>query len=504
MKIKLLTFVLVFFLILSSVPSKEKLTSFNIDIKQLTDEEKNMLYFLIKASESTNTVYLLHQDDMKNPHIFNPGDPDSIKYMKEDIKIYIKNNPNQKESILSPFTLIKKTEDSFNTTNYSEKYITDLKKISNYMEKASSYTSNKNLKDYFNIISSSILKNEYIEPIKVLTQLNNNKIGLILGPYSLNHESTRLLDKAFYSAIIYLVNPNDTKLLGEFLSHYPEFRETLSLEENSLVEILNQHPVIKIADIIFSAGEYNSSKYVSITLPDRNYLNIIKKTKKIIFKNLIKNNYELFIYPVANKIIDEKQSKHLNFKTFFYYKIINSLCHYFGPFFIDSEEKILTVKKALGEYFLPIEEIKTDTIGLLYSSYLSKKSVYKIDTNDSLYINYLAYILNGAVKSKLSSIIQINYLIENKIIENKNNCFYIDPRKIIPAMNLLYAKAIEIESTGNKKTAEEFIIKYKTLNENEKELIDLFPEFNLKFDFKTANEIKKQFSEKEENQVARN
>ena len=168
-------------------------------------------------------------------------------------------------------------------------------------------------------------------------------------------------------------------------------------------------------------------------------------------------NWNLKIQKRLNAILDKKFHELYNEEADHWFTIGHENAHSLGP--KEGDE-------GLGKYRNIIEENKADMGSLSFLDDLVKAGMYTENQRTQIIVNFCT---NSFLKSKptmnqahrVRTVMQANYFInEGAIKVNNDGKIEIDIEKAVPTARKMLTEIIEVQLSGDFKTAENFINKY--------------------------------------------
>ncbi len=311
---------------------------------------------------------------------------------------------------------------------------------------------NKYFKDYADSIKDFMTNNSKIEEVyKKWYSVEGDKTGFLLIK---NGEDKK------YKIIIYKINSDKTDKFGKSLNYYQNFVSILPVEKT----IFQDFPIVK--KVIYAEPIYLDMKIGGILLyPPLNDEITDMARGIIVFEGADeKQEYAKIITKNAGKI----DKKDINSEMITKFKIYHLIFHSIGPFFT-GDRKSITVKDSLKEFFLPVEEIKTELLSYLFVDFLKKQGELK---KEDVETNFMIYLMSQKDKNGLYPIARnflLNFLLEKGGIVRENNKIILNKQKITPALSLLLKDIIETEYKGDYIKARQLIKKYGVVVFNNRE-----------------------------------
>jgi len=511
---------------------KEKLDKFvsvplNPDYKFLSDTEKSVLNSLIKAAtlmdpifdhqvwtgnhkrmkelEKQNTplskLQLKYMEIMRGPwDRCNNDKPFAIDRQKpaaggfypEDMtekqfQFYVGSNPNKREDLESPVTLVKRQEEAavypvpLYAVPYSQAYEEWLEPASEYLREAANITDNESLKKFLNSRADAFLSNDYSESDKDWTGLDS-RVQIAVGPYGVQEDNLKGL-KASFEAIVYLseqtFKPKFRTLLPETETEYAELLPELEANLPVPEEVKNKFPSkssIHVANLVFASGSAKKyPQHLTFDYPSNETFRAEQGSRKIVLSNVIFAFYNNIINKISQKIMKSKQLSFLDEDAFFMNVLYRELSHSLGPKFIGNDETRGVIKQVLGVSHEPLEEAKAGAMGVFNLARKVEKESFSPDFKNKVLFTYIVSLLQHVRdhsedhKGKGAAIQLNRYLEEGSIVllgETNPDAgrFQVNFRKLDISINKLVGDLVVLQHKGDKDAANKMLVKYGTMN----------------------------------------
>ncbi|MCF7865944.1 peptidase [Candidatus Woesearchaeota archaeon] len=493
--------------------SKFKPVTIQSRFSELSDWEKEVVKKLVQVSKITDQIFF-DQTYSKNKEayiqIVEEGDIDKLKFFefmkgpfnrlkhnetfleghtqkpganfypedmtKEEFEHYISENPDKKEEFTSEYTLIRRNEKKeLIAIPYSKSYKEETQEISKVLKEAAEISQDKTLKNYLSKLSETILKDNYFESDCAWMDLNS-KLEPLIGPYEV-YEDELFGYKASFESVISILDKKETEKLKHLEELMQEFDSYLPIK--TPIPRKGKHSPTIVVNAIHSGGDCRSGiHFVAHNLPNDEKVREEKGSKKVMFKNIMNAKFESCSEPIFKEVLKKEQHNLISFEGYFMHVVLHEISHGIGPGKIILEGKETTVNKTLKETYSTIEELKADICGIYTSFLLEEKNILTKEEINKMLACFLAmtyrplrFGLNEAHAG--SNIIILNYFKEknNLIYDEKENNYTVNFENIRETVKSLATKVLTIQANGDYEGAKKFIEKYKTVNQEIKDML---------------------------------
>lgn len=439
---------------------KSKLESSNNDIDKLKLEYFNIMFGPFDRLDENKSFV----DGYKKPLGANFY-PENIS--KEEFISWIENNPTERESFISNFTVIRREGEKLVALPYSEIYNDKLSKASLLLREAAGLSENLSLKNYLLKRAAAFETNDYYESDVAWMDLKDHKIEIVIGPYEV-YEDELFNYKAAFECFLTIVDAEEGKRLEKFSSYLTEIEKNLPYNDNYKNFNRGLESPIIVANEIFSAGDTKAgTQTLAFNLPNDERVRQAKGSKKVMLKNIHEAKFEKLLYPISKLTLDQSEHSFVTFDAFFNHTLMHEISHGVGPGFITVDGRKTEVGKELKETYSKIEECKADILGMYNNLYMIEKGIYLQKMRDEFYATFLGGIFRSirfGIRSAhgAGNAIIYNYLLEKGayIYNNETVTVKVNRDKIYPVIKELAGKILTIQAEGNYNEAKELIDKY--------------------------------------------
>lgn len=261
-----------------------------------------------------------------------------------------------------------------------------------HLENAQKLTSNTGLKRYLGLRAMALRSDEYRESDLAWLDMKDNHIDVVIGPIE-TYEDQLFGYKAAHEAYVLIKDMDWSERLAKYAAFLPELQTGLPVPEEYKQETPGTDTELNAYDVIYYSGDCNAgSKTIAINLPNDETVQLEKGTRRLQLKNAMRAKFDKILIPIANKLIDSSQLKHIHFEAFFANTMFHEVAHGLGiKNLLDGST---TVRKALKEHASALEEGKADILGLYMIMQLHEKGEIDGDIMD-YYVTFMAGIFRS-------------------------------------------------------------------------------------------------------------
>ncbi len=470
--------------------AKVKLTA---DISHLSDNQKDMLKLLFKASDLMNEIFWMENVDAKDAFmlgvngekdrqyaLINYGPWDEMNNLVPFIKGYgakpagaqfypMNMSVDEFEKFEDPdktslYTLIRRNNktNKLETVWYHEGYKDQVVKAAALLEQASKLAEDEGFANYLNLRAQALLTDDYFASDMAWLDMKNNTIDIVIGPIE-NYTDQLFGYKAAHEAFILIKDVEWSNKLAKYAKYLPELQKDLPVEQKYKNEVPGSDAQLNAYDVIYYAGDCNmAGKTIAINLPNDERVQLEKGTRKLQLKNAMQAKFDKILIPISEILIAEDQRKNITFDAFFSNTMFHEVAHGMG--IKNTINGKGPVRKALKEKYSAIEEGKADILGLYLVTKLNEMGVFtETDLMDN-YVTFMAGIFRsvrfGASSAHgMANMLRFSFFLEkDAFTRNENGTYSVNLEKMKEASKELTQKILKMQGDGNYEEASEWIV----------------------------------------------
>ncbi|NCC72342.1 MAG: Zn-dependent hydrolase [Sphingobacteriia bacterium] len=362
----------------------------------------------------------------------------------------------------SQYTLLRR-DDSGNLKViwYHEAYDKQIKEAADLIRKAADISKNEGLKNYLHLRAQALLNDDYQPSDMAWMDMKDSNVDFVVGPIE-NYEDQLFGYKAAYESFILIKDPEWSNRLQRFAGLLPNLQTLIPTNEKYLKDVPGSDSDLNVYDAIYYAGDCNAgSKTIAINLPNDPEVHVAKGTRKLQLKNSMKAKFDKIVVPIAEKLIDPEQQKHITFDAFFANTMFHEVAHGMGVKNTVSGKG--SVREALKETYTSIEEGKADIMGLWLVTKLREMGEI---TDGELMDNFVTFFAGVFRSSRFgtasahgkANMMRFNFFEDYGAFTRNGDGYYsIDLEKMAEAMNALVDKIMTIQGEGDYEAAKAWI-----------------------------------------------
>ncbi|MFN8466427.1 MAG: hypothetical protein U0X20_12790 [Caldilineaceae bacterium] len=396
---------------------------------------------------------------------------------KEELDTYLAAHPDEKDALLSPYTVVRRSGEKLVAIPYHEAYAEYVNPAADLLEEAAGLSQNASLTDYLWKLAAALRTDEYFDANMAWLDLNAN-LDISMGPHE-TYDDQLTGQKAFYKANVLVVDPEAGARLDNFKAAVPDLQANLPVPPEYRPDQTGTMTPLELADDVFRTGQGRAvMEPVAFSLPNDPAVWAAKGAKKVIMRNFVDARRDMVLNPLLAAIMDDEANGWSTPDGYFNWLLMHEVSHTLGPRTVVVDGKEVTVRQALGQYYQPIEEGKADITGLYNIRYLREHGI----DNEPLEAHYAGF-LSEALRSirfgpaSAYGVIRSaawNYFVEQGALtlDAARGKFSVDVDKMSDAVESLMVKLITIEGEGDAAAAQEFLDKYSYVAPDLQVLLD--------------------------------
>jgi len=389
---------------------------------------------------------------------------------REQIEQYVKQHPEKKEELYSPYTIIERRGDALVGQPYHEVYRLFLEPIAKALREAAALSDDKAFAEFLRERADALLIDDYYKSDLLWMDLKDPKFDVIFAPYETYLDEV-LGVKTSYGAAVLIRNEAESQKLAMYQQYVPDIQDALPLAAADRPSKRGHATPMEVMDAPFRAGDLRHGyQAVADNLPNDPRIHQEKGSKKIFFKNFMDARVKYVVLPIAKKLMRTDQAQKASGEGYLAAVLLHEISHGLGPAFARQAGMQMDIREAIGPVFSGLEEAKADVVGMFGLKWLVDRGVLPKDRSEEYYASYVAGIFRtlrfGTAEAHgLAEMMEFNYLSQEKAItrDGATGRYVIDYVRMPGALAQLAKELLEIEATGDLVRAENWFKRYDTM-----------------------------------------
>jgi hypothetical protein len=420
---------------------------------------------------------------------------------KSDVEAYLKQNPNSRDAVYSPYT-VAQAKSAAETSDFSTMafvpYHVAFKKFLEPMAKdlreAAELSDNPAFAKFLRLRADALLTDDYYASDVAWLDLESPKFDLVFAPYE-TYTDSLLGVKTTYGASVMIRNDTESEKLALYQKFVPDLQESLPLPAADLPSKRGKQSPMEVVDSPYRAGDLlHGYQAVADNLPNDPRIHEEKGSKKMFWKNFMDARVNYIILPLAQRTMRADQAAMVSGDGYLADTIMHEISHGLGPAFAHTAQGKQDIREAIGASYSELEESKADVVGEVCYAWLIAHGAIPKEKQNSTYASYVAGIFRtvrfGVAEAHgAGEIMQFNYLTEQGAIrrDDASGLYVIEFDKMPAAMASLAKELLEQEATGDRGRTEAWFKKYGTMPTSLAEILgktaDIPVDVDPQFDF---------------------
>jgi hypothetical protein len=412
-----------------------------------------------------------------------PASPGWALYPKgltrEQVEQYVKQHPEKKEELYSPYTIIERRGDALVGRPYHEVYRPFLGPIAKALREAAALSDDKAFAEFLRERADALLIDDYYKSDLLWMDLKDPKFDVIFAPYETYLDEV-LGVKTSYGAAVLIRNEAESQKLAMYQQYVPDIQDALPLAAEDRPSKRGHATPMEVMDAPFRAGDLRHGyQAVADNLPNDPRIHQEKGSKKIFFKNFMDARVKYVVLPIAKKLMRTDQAQKASGEGYLAAVLLHEISHGLGPAFARKGGGQMDIREAIGPVFSGLEEAKADVVGMFGLKWLVDRGVLPKDRLEEYYASYVAGIFRtlrfGTAEAHgLAEMMEFNYLSQERAItrDGATGRYVIDYARMPGALAQLAKELLEIEATGDRVRAENWFKRYDAMPAELKTALD--------------------------------
>ncbi|WP_338244011.1 dipeptidyl-peptidase 3 family protein [Aurantiacibacter hainanensis] len=392
---------------------------------------------------------------------------------REEFDAYLEANPDQREALMSPYTVVKREGDGFIAVPYSEEYAEFLEPAAALLREAAEITTNESLKRFLNLRADSFESDDYFESEMAWMDLRDTPIEIAIGPYEVYTDRLYGTKTAFESFVT-LKNPEESAALDRYVGYLRDMEGNLPIDPQYHNFARGFESPIAVADQVHGGGDnVPGVQTIAFNLPNDERVREAKGAKKVILSNVLGAKFDRILDPIADVVLAEEQAALVSRRYMQLFTLFHELSHSLGPGTITVGGAQTTVNEQLREQYSALEESKADVMGIYNLLYMMERGELPAEERSELLATYVA----GLFRSMRFGIeeahgkgaaAQYGYLLEYGAyaFDEEAGHYVIDEDKLVSGITELLRTELMLQATGDYQGTIDFFERYAHLDEH--------------------------------------
>ena len=391
-----------------------------------------------------------------------------------EIEDFVKEHPDKKQEIYSPYTIIKgMMPQSANSPSrpeaipYHVAFREFLEPMAKDLREAAALSDDAAFAKFLRLRADALLTDDYYASDIAWLDLENPKFDVVFAPYEV-YDDSLLGVKTSYGASVMIRNDVESEKLTLYQKYVPDLQEALPLPAADLPSKRGKQSPMEVVDSPYRAGDLlHGYQAVADNLPNDPRIHEEKGSKKMFWKNFMDARVNYIILPLAQRTMRSDQAAMASGEGYLADTIMHEISHGLGPAFAHTAQGKVQINEAIGSSYSALEESKADVVGEFCYGWLIDHGLLPKERRNITYASYVAGIFRtvrfGVAEAHgAGEIMQFNYYTEQGAIRRDaaSGLYVIDFEKMPAAIASLAKELLEQEATGDRARTDAWFKKY--------------------------------------------
>lgn len=411
--------------------------------------------------------------------------PPGAGYYPEDLTAdefdaWLEAHPEQRADFTSPFTLIRREGDSLVAVPYSDAYRPRLERAASLLQEAADLSRNESLSRYLRARADAFLSNDYYESDMAWMDIRGSRIEPTIGPYEV-YEDELLGLKAAFESFVTVADSSASADLDRLKDNLRMLEGRLPIEDRHKNVDRGFESPMRVVDVAYTAGDARAGvQTIAFNLPNDERVREAKGSKKVMLRNVSRAKFQRILVPIAERVLDERLLRLVNFQPWFTGVVMHELAHGLGPGYITTAggERI-TVNQALRDRYSALEEAKADVVGLHSLGVLHDEGLYDDAFIRRAYVSKLPDMFRGirfgaGEAHGKANLVQFNWHLEQGALayDAASGKFSANVARMAISNRALAQRILEIQATGDYDAAGRLLDQYGIMTAELQQAVD--------------------------------
>jgi len=388
----------------------------------------------------------------------------------DEFQRWIEGHPEDRDSFLSPYTVIRREGDRLVAVPYHEAYAEFVEPAAAALRRAADLSDHEGFARYLRLKADAMLCDEYFDADTAWIEMTGNAFDVMIGPFEV-YEDRLMGNKAAYEGSVEIVDREESAKLEVYKQHIGQMEAHLPYDDRYKPQDPGLAAAFTIVRDIYRGGFLRVGyQAVAASLPNDPRVTETVGSKKTFWKNFFEARVNRVILPIARELVAEDQVDDVEPQAFFDVVLLHEIAHALGPRFADTDQGRVPINQALTTHYTWIEEAKATAAGLECLSYLIEAGVTEPSLRPRYYASYLGSIFRtirfGTSEAHgLAALVELNYFLTDGGIDYDEGTgrYAVDYDVLPERITALAELLLTIEATGDVAAAQALKERYGTV-----------------------------------------
>jgi hypothetical protein len=398
---------------------------------------------------------------------------------RKEIEDYVAAHPAKKAEIYNPWTVVRRSGKDLVGIPYHVAFAQWLRPAAQALRDAAALSDDKAFANFLRLRADALLTDDYYKSDLAWVDLDNHKFDVIMAPYE-TYLDDLLGVKTSYGVAVMIRDPTESAKLTMYKQYAAAIQEALPIPAADRPSNAGHPTPMEVMDTPYRSGDLRHGyQAVADNLPNDPRIHAEKGTKKIFFKNFMDARVNYVVLPIGKLLMRQDQANLASMDGYLAVVVMHEMSHGLGPAYSRVNGKQADIRESIGPIYSGLEEAKADIVGLYGLDWLMNKGVLPKSRARDYYASHVAGIFRtvrfGVAEAHAKAeMMEFNYFVEQGAItrDARTGRYAIDFAKMPGAVASLAKELLEIEASGNRARAENWMKKYGTMPPDLKAALD--------------------------------
>jgi len=457
------------------------------DLSGLTENERAMIPILVHAAERMNDIYWLEMfgprdsllgsisdpslrrqveinygpwDRLAGDAPFVPGvgpRPKGARFYPTDMTVdefEAAADQDNDERLRSHYTIVaRNAEGRVEAVPYHRAFQREVHAAATLLREAAALADDVGLRRYLELRATALETDDYRASDEAWMDMKSNTLDIVIGPIEV-YDDKLFGYKASHEGIVLVKDREWSGRLAHYADLLPSLQAALPVPPAYRSERPGMDADLNAYDAIYCAGHANAEPVLAINLPNDEEVALARGTRRLQLKNVMRAKFDAIVRPIADLLLAEDERTYLTFDAWFEIAMFHEIAHGLGiQRTLDGRD---TVRRALREQAIPLEEQKADVVGLFTLARLNESGERGIAPTIGHHVAHLVDFcrmlrFGGASPYALSAASQLNFLVTHGAVlrDAASGTYRIDADRVEPAVEEMATRMLTLQGDGD-------------------------------------------------------
>ena len=352
---------------------------------------------------------------------------------------------------------------------------------------AAALATEPDVRAYLEARAEALLTDDYQASDLAWMDMKAGALDVVLGPIE-TYEDQMFGLKAAHEGYVLVKDLAWSARLGRYATMLPDMQRGIPVPDAYKTETPGSDADLGAYDVVYVTGQANEgAKTIAFNLPNDEEVQLLKGTRRVQMKNVMRAKFDQILLPLAEVLIAEDQRSLVTFDAFFDNTMFHEVAHGLG--IRNTITGRGTVREALQEHYSALEEGKADVLGLYFVTRLYDQGEAMGGTLEEHYVTFMASIFRsirfGASSAHgRANMMRFNFFRERGAFtrDSASRTYRVNIDRMQEAMNELTELILTVQGDGDHARAGEILDEMGTIGSELESDLDRLAELEVPVD----------------------